>query len=132
VDALTAGGRAAARLLEEKSAIARAATDRLYAERPQLLERYGAVGRERCLEDLHFTLDHLIPAVDLGKREMFVDYARWLDGLLRARAVPTTDVVRSLELIEQEAHARLPDDQSAAVGAILRAGCLALRGAEGV
>jgi hypothetical protein len=126
MDVVTAGGRASARLLEEKDALARAVTDALYAERPGLLARYGAVGRQRCLEDLRYTLEHLSPAVDLGQPAMFADYVRWLDGLLRARAVDTAEVVRSLQLLDALLGERLPADEAAAVQPALRAGLAAL------
>jgi hypothetical protein len=129
VDALTPGsaaGRAAARLLAEKSVIAHAVTETLYAERPYLMERYGANGRARTLEDMHFNVEHLIPAVDLGEPELFATYVRWLDALLRARNVPTREVVRCLELMEAEARARFAADEAEAVADVLRVGLAAL------
>ena len=122
MDALTptAEGRAAARLVAQKTLLAHAVTDALYAERPELLERYGETGRARCLEDLHYTLEHLIPAVDLGEPELFATYVRWLDALLRARGVPTREVVRCLELVEAEARARFAPDEAEAVADVLR------------
>ena len=124
MDALTptAEGRAAARLVAQKTLLAHAVTDALYAERPELLERYGETGRARCLEDLHYTLEHLIPAVDLGDASMFAGYVRWLDALLRARGVPTRDVLRSLQLVEREVRAQFPDDEADAVASYVRAG----------
>ncbi|AHG87804.1 Phycocyanin [Gemmatirosa kalamazoonensis] len=124
MDAVTpsAEGRAASRLLAQKTELAHAVTEAMYAERPELLERYGETGRARCLEDLHFTLEHLVPAVDLGDASMFAGYVRWLDALLRARGVPTRDVLRSLELVEREVRARFPDDEADAVAPYVRAG----------
>lgn len=55
MDGVTATDRAAARLLDDKDSFAREVTDRLYAERPELTTKYGPVGRQRCLEDLHYT-----------------------------------------------------------------------------
>ena len=130
MDALTADGRAAARLLADAEALARAVTDALYAERPALLEKHGAAGREKCLQDLRYTLAHLIPAVELAQPAMFADYVRWLDALLRARNVATDDVVRSLELIGRALGERLPDDELAAVRPVLAAGLAALGVAE--
>jgi hypothetical protein len=128
VDAVTAGGRAAARLLADGEALARAVTDALYAERPELLARYGERGREKCLQDLRYTVEHLVPAVDLGDPELFAGYVRWLDALLRARNVDTDEVVRSLELLERVAGDRFPDDEAAAVAPVVQAGLAALGG----
>jgi hypothetical protein len=124
VDAVTSTveTRAASRLLAQKGTLAQAVTDAMYAERPELLECYGERGRVRCLEDLHFTVEHLIPAVDLADPSMFAGYVRWLDALLRARNVPTRDVRRSLELLEREVRARFPLDEADAVAKYVRVG----------
>jgi hypothetical protein len=130
VDAVTSTveGRAASRLLAQKASIAQSVTDALYAERPYLLERYGERGRERTLEDMHFNVEHLVAAVDLGDPGMFARYVQWLDAVLRARNVPTREVVRCLELVEAETRARFPADEADAVAAIIRAGLAALPG----
>ena len=122
MDPVTAEGRAAAELRARKATLAQAATDALYAEMPELTSRYGAIGRERCLEDIRFTIDHLIPAVDLGQPSMFATYVAWLDDLLRARSVSTREVIRSLELIEQGVRNELAPDEANAVASCIRAG----------
>jgi hypothetical protein len=119
---VTAEGRAAAALLARKATLAQAATDALYAEMPELTSRYGAIGRERCLEDIRFTIDHLIPAVDLAQPSIFATYVAWLDDLLRARSVSTREVIRSLELIEQGVRNELAPDEANAVASCIRAG----------
>jgi len=86
------------------------------------MTRYGAVGRERCLEDIRYTIDHLIPAVDLAQPSMFATYVGWLDDLLRARNVSTREVIRSLELIEQAVRNELAPDEANVVASCLRAG----------
>jgi hypothetical protein len=127
MDEVSAGSQAADRLLAGKEALAGAVIEALYAERPGLVARYGPVGREKCLQDMHYTLEHLIPAVELDRPAMFADYTVWLGRLLRARSVATEDVLRSLELMEDVVRARLPADEAAVVGPILRAGVVALR-----
>lgn len=122
MDPVTAEGRAAAALLARKATLAQAATDALYAEMPELTSRYGAIGRERCLEDIRFTIDHLIPAVDLAQPSIFATYVAWLDDLLRARSVSTREVIRSLELIEQGVRNELSPDEANAVASCIRAG----------
>ena len=128
--AVTELGRAGAarRLMEEREAIARAVTARLYDERPELLARHGARGREKCLHDMLHNVDHLIPAVDLGDPSMFARYVEWLDGLLRARAVETTHLVRCLELLADEGAARCTADEGAALRPVVDAGLRVLAG----
>jgi hypothetical protein len=130
MDPVTVEGRAAAELLARKVSLAQAATDALYTDMPELTSRYGAVGRERCLEDIRYTIDHLIPAVDLAQPAMFATYVRWLDDLLRARNVSTREVARSLELIEQNVRVELAPDEANAVVACIRAGLESLSPAK--
>ena len=124
--AVTVEGRAASRLLGHTNELAEAVTGSLYAEMPELTSRYGSIGREKCTQDLRYTIEHLIPAVDLGQPEMFASYVRWLDALLRARNVSTHEVVRSLQLTEQIVRTRLPADEAEAVATCVRAGLAAL------
>jgi hypothetical protein len=120
---------AARRLMAEREAIARAVTARLYDERADLLERHGARGREKCLQDMLHNVDHLIPAVDLGDPSMFAHYVEWLDGLLRARSVDTTHLVRCLELLADEGAARCSPEEGAALRPVVEEGLRVLASA---
>jgi hypothetical protein len=127
---LTAPERAAGALLEQKETIARSVTGLLYAEMPWLQDKYGDRGREKCLQDMRYNLEHLIPAVELGAPDMFARYAAWAGGVLRARGVPTDELARSLEIMRADIAARLPADQAGAVAECLDAGVQALRAAR--
>jgi hypothetical protein len=116
------GARAAALLMRDREALALEVTTALYGESPELLERHGERGREKCHQDMRYNIDHLIPAVDLGDGAMFARYVEWLDGLLRARNVATRDVVRCLELLRDRCARRFPAAESAAIGMIVNAG----------
>jgi MerR family transcriptional regulator, light-induced transcriptional regulator len=105
----------------------------MYAESPDLLAKYGQVGRVRCLEDMHFNLEHLAPAVELSRPSLFASYVVWLEQMLASRNVGTDDVVRSLVLTEREIRARFPPDEAAVISECLRAGLQAIgSGAEAV
>ena len=119
-------------LLENKEALAKAITDRLYLIRPQLTEKYGESGRAKCLQDMRYNVEFLAPAVALGKPDMFADYVTWVDNLLRSRGVPTEDLVLGLQLMETEADKLLgPDPQrSACIQAGLSRLGLEKRGSE--
>lgn len=123
---MSAQRTAAERLMAERDALAQAITDQLYAEMPGLLERYGAEGRARCLEDLGFNLDHLAPAVELEAPEMFARYVRWLVELLEARGVGREEVARSLRLTDRLVAARFTADEAEAVSVCVRAGLAAV------
>ena len=112
---------AARRLMHDRESLARAVTDALYDEAGDRLARHGPRGRERCLEDMHFNVDHLIPAVDLGEPDLFAGYLDWLNDLLRARGVDTRDVTRCLQLLRDEVSRRYSADESRVIGEILDA-----------
>jgi hypothetical protein len=127
---LTVAARAAESLRRQQDDLARAITEALYAERPELEARYGAAGREKCLQDMRYNLEHLAPAVAFAEPALFASYARWLAGLLLARGIPVGDVVRSLQLTGHVVAVRLPADEATAVSQSLLAGLDAIA-AEG-
>lgn len=112
-------------LLDYKGVIARAITDAMYREKPELLDRYGEVGRVRCLEDMHFNLEHLAPAVALGEPVLFEKYVIWLRDMLAARNVPVDDVRRSLQLTNQMVQQHLPEHANV-ISDVVNAGIAAL------
>ena len=124
---MTAGERAAMKMLDRLGEIARAVTDAMYREKPSLLDRYGERGRLKCLQDMRYNLEHLAPAVELDDPAAFARYITWCDGLLRSRGVPTDDLARSLELMDAELRARLSPEEAQAAGRSLWAGLQALR-----
>jgi hypothetical protein len=125
---VSAGDSAARRLLGEKDTLSLEIADALYAERPELMDRYGAAGRERCREDLRFNLEHLAPAVALDEPALFAGYVTWLAGLLSARRIPGEEIARSLALTGEAIARRFPPDEAAAAQGVLAAGLRVLAG----
>jgi len=131
MDIVSVEGRAAGHLLRDKEALADAVTQALFDDMRELQAKYGDSGREKCLQDLRYTIEHLIPAVDLAQPDLFASYVRWLDAMLRARNVSTREVVRSLELMERVVRDHLAADEADAVSACVNAGLATLgTGAE--
>lgn len=118
----TIGRRAAERLIYDKESLARAAIERLYTEDPALVDKYGDHGRRKCLEDMLHNIDFLVPAVDLEDGAMFAQYTSWLFGMLRSRGVATPEVVRSLELLAEEARARYDVAESSLIAGVIATG----------
>ena len=105
---------AAASLLQRREELARAITDALYADMPELLPRHGERGRIKCLEDMRYNLEHLAPAVALSDDALFVRYVTWLRDMLGARGVGVDEVRRSLELTHEVLQARMSAHEAAA------------------
>lgn len=123
------GGSAAAFLLDEKERLAREITRRLYERLPGLQDKYGERGREKCLQDMRYNLEHLAPAVDLREPGLFAGYVRWLDGLLRARGVDTGELAVALEITEDVVVEGLEPEAGAPVAECIRAGSAVLESA---
>ena len=113
-------------LLTHKEEVARAVTAALYDARPELLERYGESGRAKCLQDMRYNVEHLVPALALQRADLFAGYITWVDGLLRARNVPTEDLRLSLRFLEQEAMRVLPAEMKSILAECLKASVAAL------
>jgi hypothetical protein len=126
VDARMSVEESAEVLLSRKEEVAQAVTAALYRARPELLERYGERGRARCLEDMRYNIEHLVPALALERPAMFAGYVTWVDGLLRARNVPTEDLRLSLRLLQDEAARVVPADLQSTLTECVRAGLAAL------
>jgi methanogenic corrinoid protein MtbC1 len=79
--------------------LAAAVTDRHFAVHPELLQRYPAAGRQRCLEDARFHLQYLAIALDAGGTAIFLDYIAWAKVMLARRNVPANDLEENLRII---------------------------------
>jgi len=120
------GEAASEALLARKDELARAVTEALYAEMPNLVTKFGDRGHAKCLQDMGYNLEHLAPAVALGEPALFARYTTWLREMLGARGIPTREVRRSLELTRDVVRARLAGDESVVVSDAIDAGLAAL------
>jgi methanogenic corrinoid protein MtbC1 len=80
--------------------LASAVTDRHFAAHPELLDRYPAIGRQRCLEDARFHLQYLAAALDAGSTAIFIDYVAWAKVMLARRNVPANDLIDNLRVMQ--------------------------------
>lgn len=71
----SAGTRAAQALEAHQEALAVEITGALYAEMPELLTKYGERGREKCLQDRRYNLEHLATAITQAAMARLFDAA---------------------------------------------------------
>ena len=90
------------------------------------MQRFGEGGRAKCLQDMHYCLEHLAPAVALDDPALFARYVVWLKNLLAARGIGSDDVRRSLEATEAVLAELLRPDEAVGVLSCLRAGLASL------
>jgi hypothetical protein len=118
--------RASDSILAREHELAREITDALYAGDPALRERFGEAGRAKCLQDMHYCLEHLAAAVAMDDPSLFARYVTWLEGLLAARHIGSGDVRRSLEATRTVLAERLRPDECAGALRCLQAGLASL------
>jgi len=91
----------AAWLIERAPALAARVTDLQYARRPELAQRWGDAGRQRCEEDARHHLDYLASALRGASEALFVRYVEWAKVLLAAYGVGADDLRLNLEILRE-------------------------------
>src|SRR5579871_4180699 len=76
--------------------LARKVVDQQYEDQPELWERYGDYGYEKCVQDTELHIAYLAEAVSASSEALFVDYVRWAAVLLEAFKVPKKDFAANL------------------------------------
>jgi hypothetical protein len=113
-------------LLARKDELASVLTDALYEAHPEFRDRYGDLGREKCLQDMRYTLEHLAPSVALGEPRLFAQYVVWLVDLLRPRGIPPEHVGDTMRVLERVLTSELSSEHIAAVQSSVAAGLAAV------
>ncbi|MBV9669731.1 MAG: cobalamin-dependent protein [Acidobacteriales bacterium] len=101
--------QAAERINALRPQLAEDITRRQYARRPELHNRYGASGRERCLEDANYHLSYLSEALQAGESKLFVHYVEWAREMLQARGIPAEDLRDNLEVLREALTTAAPE-----------------------
>jgi len=68
------------------------------------LDRYGPIGRQRCLEDARFHLQYLATALEARSPELFLDYVGWTKVVLAKRNIPERDLLENLRTTARVLH----------------------------
>jgi methanogenic corrinoid protein MtbC1 len=93
--------RAFQAIVADRDALAEKIVARQYALQPDMAQRYGPVGRERCVADVKRHLDVLSQSIAAGRSALFVDYVAWAKVVLLARTIPIEDLAMNLEACYQ-------------------------------
>jgi MerR family transcriptional regulator, light-induced transcriptional regulator len=88
-------------------AIAEAVTAKHFALKPELEARYGAVGREKCLQDAVYHLSYLSDALRVAQPALFADYVVWAKTMLAERGIPEKDLADNLVILRDALAERL-------------------------
>lgn len=79
-------------------------TAMIYEKEPSLLERFGEKGKEKCREDNHHHMKQLHAAYELDQADFFIDYALWLDAILRKHGMTTQHLIDNFSIIKTILH----------------------------
>lgn len=73
----------------------------LYEKYPSLYVRFGEKGKKKCREDNEHHFAHLETAYELQNTQFFVDYARWLNGILQKHGMTSEHLYDNFKIIEE-------------------------------
>lgn len=95
-------------IAEQKRQLAEKLVSRQFSEHPDLERRYGAHGRQKCLEDAEYHFASLAEAVRFDCAPLFLDYIGWAKIVLTALKIPDEDLERHLQAMVKVVHEALP------------------------
>jgi PAS domain S-box-containing protein len=102
-----------------RPAIAAQMVARELARQPELEQRHGDAGRERCLEDAGYHLAYLAQAIAADSVALFGDYVGWAKVMLAKRGIPALDLGGLLEVMKETLQQELPPEFSRLAGHFL-------------
>lgn len=86
---------------QQRRAFAERAVLRYWLRQPGSAARYGDKGRQRCVEDMLYTLVYLEAAVSTGSMEIFRDYISWLRSIFICYDIDIDDLAGTLETLQE-------------------------------
>ncbi len=82
----------------------------IYESFPMLVEKYGEIGRKKCVEDHHHHFKHLDTAFSLNEGKIFNDNALWLNNVLTSRGMKEDHLIDNFERIRRTLHTYQSDE----------------------
>jgi hypothetical protein len=78
---------------------------KLYKRYPELEERFGEMGKQKCYEDNVHHFNYLQTTAAAGDEKVFIDYALWLNNVLISRGMKSDHLIDNfvciLEALEE-------------------------------
>lgn len=78
----------------------------IYEAYPILAEKYGELGRHKCVEDNYHHFKHLDTAYSLKEEKLFIDYALWLNNVLTSRGMKEDHLIDNFQRISNALHSQ--------------------------
>jgi MerR family transcriptional regulator, light-induced transcriptional regulator len=109
-------------LLAAREQLSEAVVARKYAQEPEFWERYGAIGRQRSLEDANYHFAYLAEALSASDPLLFMDYLKWVKVLFQGLGFPDDVLTTTLACMLEASREQLPPDLQPPVTEYLEAG----------
>ena len=81
---------------DHTSEIASELTQLHFEKHPELLEKYGPIGKKHCYKDAVYNLEFLVEALKMDYPGMYGNYILWAAAMLENRNVPRSDLTNNL------------------------------------
>ena len=104
--------RVADTLSSRRSELALRVAEKHLAQNPHFIERFGELGRVRCIEDADFHLQYLSHSLRFATPALFTAYTQWTRQVLEKRAIGWSDLQKNLELLRDELAAELDEEDA--------------------
>ena len=72
-----------------------------YSRQDGIAKRYDARGRALCMRDVKYHISYLSEAMEVDSVSIFIDYVKWVDGLLTNLKLPPEDLLVNLECVKE-------------------------------
>ncbi len=115
---------------EAKTELARRAAELQLRKNPDLEERYGNKGRQKCIDDAINHLNYLVEAIRVGNINLFTNYLKWADIMLHERGIPANDLITNIKMLQEAAQENLPSEISSVTERYINSGIETLKSNE--
>ena len=72
-----------------------------FEKHPELLERYGEIGKNHCYKDAIYNLEFLVEALKMDHPGMYGNYILWAAAMLENRSISSSDLTDNLLNLRQ-------------------------------
>lgn len=108
-------------LLDQRASLVEAVVARTFAAHPELDQRYGKIGREKCRQDAGYHIAYLAEAVGAESVGLFTDYVAWAKVMLAQRGVGEADLSAHFICLREVLREKLAPGPSALAGGFVSA-----------
>lgn len=113
-------------ITQNRTSLVEVIVDKLYALYPSMEQRYGKVGRQKCIEDTNYHLMFLTEALAANSPRLFADYVAWVKALLAGLNIPAEDLAGNLQVISNVLLENAPENTRDALNSFIASGLMPL------